>query len=124
MGFRRWFRDRADERDRLATWRYVGKVVARTRLVDDDGNETPGGKQYGYWVLRERGDGKRAAKKIGDGGTSAFATMQEAAVEAWLAGGPVPALDTVVPESSSEPEKPKAELIVFPGGKDAAEPNI
>ena len=104
--------ERRKERRR---WSYVGQVEARCTLVDRDGKPVPGGKDRTFWVLSERGDGRRRAKRIGPRLHSAHATSQEADVEAWLVGGPLPDLCA----GPGEPNKP-AELIVFPGGKDGA----
>lgn len=102
-------------------WRYVGTVHGRT-VIFDDGKPT-GAEFNGYWVLTERGDGKRSVKKTGDAGTSAFAEYQRAAVEAWLAGG---SLISLAPDHAPylKPKKAKASqsgnVVTFPGGKGAA----
>ena len=83
-------------------------------LLDDKGNRVPGALWRGYWILSENGFGRRKVKRTGDPGWSPHAQKARAEVEAWLAGGPLPELWDV-----PEPER-KAELILFPGGKDDA----
>lgn len=96
-------------------WSYVGTVDGYTRVVSEETKEPTGIEYRGYWVLSERGDGKRKVRLGGDPGESAYARNQRALVEAWKHGGPLPSL-----HDSPAPPKSKAKLIVFQGGKPAA----
>lgn len=57
----------------------------------------------GYWVLSEAGK-KRTAKLVGDAGNSSFAIAQEAGVQCWLVGGPLPNLGD---QRGGAPPKPR-----------------
>lgn len=103
-------------------WEYAGCVTATTTLVDNDGNATPGGTCRGDYLLEERQDGKRRFKLVGYPGSSAAANYRLACVEAWVRGANLPdhLLDDIDPPKYQKPkpvQKQKAELIVFPGGK-------
>lgn len=84
----RWFRNLRASRK----WRYIGTVEARTEMVDPDKPGKVFCTYHGFWVLTERGDGRRKARKVGDAGKSRFAIRMEAEVTAWLSGGPLPEL--------------------------------
>ena len=96
------------------SWRYAGTVEAITRYTKD--GKAIGKVDTARWVLEERADGKRRATQIGTAGISPYAIAQSAAVKAWIVGGPLPSLveGKVVP---AKPERKKAQLICFPGGK-------
>lgn len=96
-------------------WTWVGTVEGVCHLVDEKGARTPGGNISCYWNLFERGDGKRRFSVIGRVPSSQAAKVSQAGVEAWRLGAPMPAL-----YRSPTPEKPKPQLIAFPGGKDGA----
>lgn len=97
-------------------WRYVGGVQAISRKVRDDGWRVPGGESRGYWILEQRGDGKRRATPIGDAGSSPSANWTRAAIEAWVRGGPLPPLsDEFRPGADT-----RGKLIAIGGGKDGA----
>ena len=96
-------------------WSWVGTVEGVCHLVDEKGNRTPGGNSSCYWNLYERGDGKRRSSLIGYFHGSQSSRLAKAAVEAWVHGGPLPTL-----YKSPSPQKPKPQLIAFPGGKDGA----
>lgn len=99
------------------TWRWVGTVEGPTFLVDEDGKRRPGGNRVCYWNLYERGDGLRRFKRIGTNYGSPCALYRETQVKAWEYGGPLPPLgSTPLPALP----KPKADLVIFPGGKDAS----
>jgi hypothetical protein len=97
------------------TWRWVGTVEGPTHLVDETGKRTLGGNRTCYWNLYERGDGRRRYHRIGTNYSSQNALVRESQVKAWVYGGPLPPLG-----SSPLPMlQHKAELVVFPGGKDS-----
>ena len=98
-------------------WTYVATAEAETRWTDKHGNYT-GDESHSFFVLSQRGDGKRRYVVIGEGGSSKYANQVRAAVEVWRLGGPsVPA--HMLADQPCPTPKPKAELLVFPGGKGA-----
>jgi hypothetical protein len=102
-------------------WTWVGTVEGACTIVGDDGKKIPGGIKNAYWNLFERGDGRRRFTEIGNNSdfyNSQAMRVQEAAVRAWVHGGPLPTLYSA-PIVTPSP-KPKAKLIAFPGGKDGA----
>ena len=80
----------------IQTWlnsfrfRYVGRVIAETQIVDDDGQDIPGSLQQGFYILKETPRGRRSYRLVGDPGGSPFAIDVKAQVAAWKAGGPLP----------------------------------
>lgn len=97
-------------------WSWVG-------MVKGECQHTWRGRDVGfesvYWNLYVRADGKRRADVTGDPKSAASDHVKacQALVGAWKKGGPIPPLQ--YGRQVSAP--PKAELIVFPGGKgDAA----
>jgi hypothetical protein len=83
--------------------KYIGYVHAITRWEKEDGS--PNGETHGYWVLTEKAGGRHAAL-VGFPGNSPYAVSKQAAVEVWLAGGPLP--DT--PGDERHPPKPHKSL--------------
>lgn len=99
---------------KLIRRRYVGLVSATTYLIDRNGVRIPGQVEIDTWILTESIFG-RAAKHSGTfGGSPKFYSVR-GRVEAWLKGGPVPS-----ELHPGDAPKPKAKLIVFPGGKGGA----
>ena len=92
------------------TWQYVGRFEGH--VANEDG-ESP---NVCYYILSQRGDERKAEKVDGlRGASSRHSVWAKAEVESWLAGGPLP---EGMDEKTPEPEvNPKAQLIVFPGGK-------
>ena len=79
----------------MAWWQreYIGTVLASSRYVDEDGQDMPGGRRRGRWILFIGFFGRRCAKLVGNPGCSAGASEVEARVFAWRLGGPLPLLD-------------------------------
>jgi hypothetical protein len=90
-------------------WAYVGRINGRTDWTNAEGETTH--SSVCHWVLCERSDGRRRFVMVGDGGSSEYALSQEAAVEAWLMGGPVPENVSYTPP---KPRKPKPKAIPKP----------
>jgi hypothetical protein len=98
---------------------YVGFVHALTRWEDKDGSSH--GESHGYWVLTEKA-GKRHAALVGFPGNSPAAVSKQAAVEIWLAGGPLPLLGNVPPKPhKSLPKKRGDGNIIEFRAKEAGE---
>lgn len=92
-----------------ANWKVVGTFEGHVSHEDN------GAPYTYYYVLLERA-GDRKVKRI-DGlfkRTSRHSHWAEAQVQQWLYGGPLP---TGVVAQKEPEHRPKAELIVFPGGK-------
>lgn len=91
-------------------WKYVGRFEGHVANVDGrDPNIC-------YYILTQRGNERRAETVNGLGGKySRHSIWAQAQVDSWLAGGPLP--DGMDEESPEPAVKPKAQLIVFPGGK-------
>lgn len=97
------------------TWKWIGTVEGPTDLVDDDNYVVPGGNRRCYWVLYERGDGKRKYERVGHNWGSALALSRESQVLAWHVGGPLPTIEPeFTPKAAGRPV-----LVLLQGGKGA-----
>lgn len=94
-------------------WEYVGRFEGH--VTNEDGLDP----NVCYFILTQKGGQRRAEKVDGLGAKSSrHSVWAKAQVESWLAGGPLPeGMDEMSPEPAV---RPKAQLIVFPGGKDPA----
>lgn len=91
-------------------WKYVGRFEGK--VANEDGLAP----NICYYILTQKGDRRRAEKINGLGKcTSRHSVWAEAQVASWLAGGPIP--DGLNQEAHQPEVRPKAKLIVFPGGK-------
>lgn len=90
---------------------YVGTFEGR--VSHEDGSSA----YVCYHVLSQRGSRRFSEKVDGLGSRhSRHSVWAEAQVRAWRMGGPLP--QGIEAQRSGAPEyRPKAELIVFPGGK-------
>lgn len=95
-------------------WNFVGAVKAETFLIDDNGNRKAGQNLTCYYLLHERGDGKRKFDKVGNFGGSQAAYHAKAKVQAWMAGGALPQLEEDFQQSRKQPAK----LFAINGGKE------
>lgn len=96
-------------------WTWVGTVEGLCQWTDR--GKPVGSWDVVIWNLYERGDGKRRVQVTGDPkwSDSPHVLRRQAAVKAWVRGGPIPQL-----KETPQPTKPKADLVVFPGGKNGA----
>lgn len=101
-------------------WHYVASVKTQTNYVNAEGVTTS--TFTGYFILRERGDGKRRFEFTGSKHSreSPYGRYIEVQVMAWRLGGPIPIQSELAAPASNPAKKINAKLIVFPGGKGGA----
>ena len=90
---------------KIFRWEYIGTVEVHSILVGDDGEEIPGGKVVGFWVLREHSWFGRRADYTGssDATLSPNAREIQKRVHAWRSGGPLPPIERDTQQKKSAP---------------------